>query len=187
MMRQRCSAIRSSIASLTIAVAWLAGLAATAPAAAAQGPVALGIGGGVTVPRDRLEGVADRGYHGQLTLRIGVPLVPVHARVDALHTRLGGALSSAADFEVSGLTASLGYDVVPLAVASVYVVGGAGYYWSRWDGPDAERVRRAGWNAGAGVRLSLGAVRLFGEARYHIVRGDAGAVHFVPLTIGVIF
>ncbi|HSJ65651.1 MAG TPA: hypothetical protein VK922_17295 [Gemmatimonadaceae bacterium] len=186
-MRRSRTAIRSPIARLTIATAWLAGLTAVVPAAAAQGPVALGIGGGVTVPRDRLEGAADRGYHGQLTLRLGVPLVPVHGRIDALHARLGGAPGSAADFAVSGLTASLGIDVVPLAVASMYVVGGAGYYWSRWDGPDAERVRRAGWNAGAGVRLSLGAVRLFGEARYHVVRGDAGAVHFVPFTIGAIF
>jgi hypothetical protein len=171
---------------LAMLVAFLA--LAAVPAARAQGPIALGIGGGVTVPRDRLETTTERGYHGLLTLRLGVPLIPVHARLDAMHARFGaGPLSEDGRFDVSAVSANLGYDVVPLAVASVYVVAGAGYYWTSWEATGAERLRRAGWNAGLGVRLSLGGTQLFGEARYHSIRADGGEVHVVPLTVGLFF
>ena len=174
------------------APALLAGVATAlllfaAPQAGAQRPVALGVGGGVTLPRDRLESAAERGYHGLVTLRLGAPLFPVHLRLDALHGQLAGTPGTAENFQISAATASLGYDVVPLAVASVYVVGGAGYYWTRWNGADAARIRDTGWNAGAGIRISLGSVQLFGEARYHSIRTDGGDVHVVPLTVGFIF
>lgn len=138
------------------------------------------------MPRDRLETTAQRGYHGMATLRLGVPLVPVHLRLDGLHARLGG-LAASDDLEVTAATANLGYDVVPLAVAALYVVGGGGYYWTGRSAPGAVRARDTGWNAGAGIRLSLGKVRLFGEARYHTVRTAEGGLHFIPVTFGFSF
>jgi hypothetical protein len=163
------------------------GLLLVSGAAGAQRPISLGIAGGVTMPRDRLESVTERGYHGLATLRLGVPLVPVHLRLDAMHGRFGPVATATRGLQVSALTANLGYDVIPLSFAALYALGGAGWYWSEWDAPGAESIREVGWNAGAGLRLSIGSVRLFGEARYHSVPTTEGTVHFVPLTFGVLF
>jgi opacity protein-like surface antigen len=159
----------------------------TVPALAAQSPVSLGIGGGVTLPRDDLEATTDRGYHGMATLRVGLPLLPVHLRADLMHGQLAGSPDPAGDLQITSGTVNVGYDVVPLAVVSVYVVGGAGYYWTKLNESGAERARHGGWNAGAGLRVSLGALRLFAEARYHAIRVDGGDAHVVPVTIGIMF
>jgi opacity protein-like surface antigen len=161
-------------------------LAVIAPEGRAQSPVSLGVGAGVTVPRDDLEASTDRGYHGMATLRVGVPLFPVHLRADVTHGQLGG-VGAASDLQVTSASVNVGYDVIPLAVVSVYVVGGAGYYWTKLDQAGAARVRNAGWNAGAGARVSLGALRLFAEARYHAITVDSGDAHLVPVTVGIMF
>jgi hypothetical protein len=140
----------------------------------------------VTVPHDRLDASTERGFHGMASVRLGVPLAPVHLRVDGMLARLGG-FSGAGDLDVAAATVNVGYDLLPLPVAAVYAVGGAGYYWTKRSDADAARVRSTGWNAGAGLRLSLGGLRLFGEARYHAVRTDEGGTHFMPFTVGVIF
>lgn len=167
------------------AALWVA-LAMGSAALEAQSPVSLGVGAGVTMPRDDLESSTDRGYHGMATLRLGVPLVPVHLRADLMHGQLGG-VSGAGDVQITSATLNVGYDVIPLAVFSVYAVAGGGYYWTKLDVPGADRVRNSGWNAGAGVRLSLGAVRLFAEARYHAIQVDNGNARVVPVTFGLMF
>lgn len=177
---------RSIVRRVAAAGALVAALG-TGPALAAQSPISLGIGGGVTLPRDDLEATTDRGYHGMATLRLGLPLLPVHLRADLMHGQLAGAPDPAGDLQITSGTVNVGYDVVPLAVLSVYVVGGAGYYWTKLDESGAERERNGGWNAGAGLRLSLGALRLFAEARYHAIRVDGGDAHVVPVTIGIMF
>jgi len=176
---------------------YLGGLAAVAvvvavlgvdvPMASAQSPISLGVGAGVTVPRNDLEAITDRGYHGMATLRVGLPLLPVHLRGDVMHGQLAGTSSGAGDLQVTSASVNVGYDVIPLAVFSVYAIAGAGYYWTKLDDPAGDRVRTGGWNAGAGVRISLGPVRLFGEARYHVINVDSGDAHVVPVTVGIMF
>lgn len=178
---------RGSIVRRLVAAGAFVAALVTVPALVAQSPISLGVGGGVTWPRDDLEATTDRGYHGMATLRLGLPLLPVHLRADLMHGQLAGAPDPASDLQITSGTVNVGYDVVPLAVVSVYVVGGAGYYWTKLDESGAERERNGGWNAGAGVRLSLGALRLFAEARYHAIRVADGDAHVVPVTIGIMF
>ena len=121
------------------------------------------------------------------TLRVGAPLVPVHLRADVMHGQLGGASGGAGDLQITSATLNLGYDVIPLAVFSVYAVAGGGYYWTKLDVSGADRVRNTGWNAGAGVRVSLGALRLFAEARYHAIQVDSGNARVIPVTFGIMF
>lgn len=169
-----------------LASALLAGAMFAAPAAA-QLPLSLGVGGGLAIPQGDLSNAVDNGFHGMATLRAGVPLVPVHLRVDGMYAQLGAGTAGSADLEVMAATANLGYDVVPLGLASLYVVGGGGYYWLKADVPGAEREGQAGWNAGAGVRFSLMAMRLFAEARYHAVNVEGGNVRLIPVTVGLSF
>lgn len=157
----------------------------TAPLAA-QSPVSLGVGAGFTMPRDDLEQSLDRGIHGLATLRIGVPVVPIHLRGDVMHGKLGASTSGVGDLELTSASVNVGYDVLPLAVISVYAIAGVGYYWAKFaDASDRERF--GGWNAGAGVRLNLGALKLFGEARYHAIDANGTDARVIPVTFGVMF
>lgn len=182
--QRRVIRARSAFGIIVGMVAVFFGLVAPARA---QSPISLGVGAGITMPRDDLESTADRGYHGLATLRLGLPLVPVHLRVDGMYGQLPAASSVGSDLQFTSATVNLGYDVIPLAVFSAYVVGGAGYYWTKLDVSGADRVRNSGWNAGAGVRLSLGALRLFAEARYHAISVASGDARVIPVTVGVMF
>lgn len=155
--------------------------------AAAQSPISLGLGGGMTLPTGELETRLERGYHGLATLRLGVPLVPVHLRADASYGLMSDRSEAGNGLMVTAITGNLGYDVVPLGLAAVYVVGGGGYYWTEMEAAGAARAGNVGWNAGAGFRVSLGALRLFAETRYHTVRLDGGDAHFIPVTVGIFF
>lgn len=155
--------------------------------ASGQSPISLGLGGGVTLPTGALETHLERGYHGMATVRLGVPLVPVHLRADATYGLMADRSAAGNDLLVASATGNLGYDVVPLGLAAVYVVGGGGYYWTEVEAVGATRVGNLGWNAGAGFRVSLGGLRLFAEARYHTVKLDGGDAHFVPVTVGLFF
>lgn len=141
---------------------------------------------GATAPSGSLERSLERGYHGLVTLRVGLPVLPLHVRADVMHGQLGAKSPAGADLRLTSVSGNLGYDILPLGLAAVYAVGGAGYYWTD-DANGGARTRSTGWNAGAGVRLSLGSVRLFGEARYHSTSTASGDVHVVPITIGVLF
>jgi len=120
-------------------------------------------------------------------LRVGFPVIPLHVRADVVHGQLAAKSPGGTDLRLTSVSGNLGYDIVPLGLAAVYAVGGAGYYWTD-DANGGARSRAAGWNAGAGIRLSLGSVRLFGEARYHATRTGAGDdARFIPVSIGVLF
>ena len=155
--------------------------------AAGQSPISLGLGGGVTLPTGELDTRLARGYHGLATMRLGVPLVPVHLRADAAYGLMSDRSAAGNDLLVASATGNLGYDVVPLGLAAVYVVGGGGYYWTEVDTVGASRAGNVGWNAGVGFRVSLGGLRLFAEARYHTVKLDGGDARFVPVTVGLFF
>lgn len=164
----------------------LALVSAGAPAAAQLRPVSLGLAGGATMPSGDLEGSLERGYHGLATVRVGLPVLPVHLRADAMHGQLGAKSATGSDFRVTSVSGNLGYDVAPLGPVALYAIGGAGYYWMD-DAASGDRTRHTGWNAGAGVRVSLGALRLFAEARYHATRSSSGEVRFIPVTVGILF
>lgn len=165
----------------------LAQFFAIVPATGAQlRPISLGLAGGTTVPSGRLDSSLDRGYHGLVTLRVGFPVLPLHVRADVMHGQFAAKSPGGTDLRLTSVSGNLGYDIVPLGLAAVYAVGGAGYYWTD-DASGGTRTRTTGWNAGAGIRLSLGSVRLFGEARYHSTSTASGDARFVPVTIGVLF
>ena len=160
--------------------------ALTVTPATAQRAVSLGVGAGLTMPQSDLKQATDQGYHGMATLRIGFPVLPVHLRGDVMHGKLDGSPTGGGDLQFTHASVNVGYDIIPLAVFSVYAIAGAGYYWTKLDGAD-DRERHGGWNAGGGVRLSLGALRLFGEARYHSIDADGVEVRVVPVTVGIMF
>jgi hypothetical protein len=172
------------------ATALAAALTVGASAARAQSPVSLGIAGGRALPMGSTADVAESGYNGTLAIGVSAPLLPVGLRLDGMYNQLEGtndALASGGDFGVAAVSANLTYTLLPLAVARLYLIGGAGYYRTSFDdGGDAQTD--VGFNGGAGIRFGLGRTQLFAEARYHRVNtSDNGRLSFVPVTVGLMF
>jgi hypothetical protein len=143
---------------------------ALAPLAAGAQLVSAGVGGGKGVGRH--VGPDSAASHAHLVgwVQLGVPLLPIAVRGDALLT---GKTLGASPLALSA-SAVLS---LPVPVVTPYATVGWGTYGI---GGDAGRVR--GWSAGAGVRAKLpGLPGIFGEVRRHQHLGRDLA------TVGVVF
>jgi opacity protein-like surface antigen len=152
-----------------------------------------GLFGGGTVPQGDAADAFDTGWNGGGLLLFNIPVIPVGLRVDAAYHKLGAADSvvAAGDAEILAATANVTVGF-RLLVLKPYVVGGVGYYRldfsdesfpSAFSGTNSE----TGWNAGAGVSISLRKIDVFVEARYHSVSTDGESFRFVPVSIGLAF
>lgn len=171
----------------------LAILLLTAAHARAQGTSGLhfGVEGGISNPQGDTKDSFDNGWHGGALLVWNFPVVPVGLRVDGSYHKFDGKTASAGNAEVLAGTADvvLGFRAILL---KPYFVGGVGYY--RLDFSDASfpsgfrgKQNEAGWNAGAGISISLRKVDLIVEARYHSVDTSGGRFDFVPVSVGLVF
>ena len=176
---------------LRLAAAAVALTAGAATAAHAQSPIKLGIAGGVALPVGDLADTREAGYNGTVTLAFNAPLIPVGLRVDGMFNRLNAKddlLAAAPDLDISSVNANITYTLLPLPIARLYLIGGAGYYSTEFRDTNFETQGKLGYNGGAGVRFGTGGAQLFVEARYHRVNLDDDAkLDFVPVTIGFLF
>ena len=160
-----------------------------ASAAQAQSLIKLGIAAGAAMPASTTADAAKFGYNGTITLSVKAPLVPVGLRLDGMFNQLQGkesALLGAPKLNVSGVNANVTFNLLPLPLASVYAIGGAGYYRSEVDG--VEPQSDMGFNGGVGARIGIGRFQPFVEARYHRVNtGNDTKLEFVPVTLGFMF
>jgi hypothetical protein len=157
-------------------------LAVGAAPAQAQSPIRLG-----------LADTHESGYNGTVTLAVNAPLLPVGLRIDGMFNELkgqdDGLLGGAAsDLRVSSVNANLTYNILPLPIARVYLIGGAGYYRTELKDSGIDTETKVGYNGGAGLRFGTGRGQLFIEARYHQIRLDDDAkIEILPITIGLLF
>jgi hypothetical protein len=160
-----------------------------ASAAQAQSLIKLGIAGGAAMPTSTTADAAKFGYNGTVALAVKAPLIPVGLRVDGMFNQLQGkesALVGGPKLNVIGVNANVTYSLLPLPLASVYVIGGAGYYQSKVEGFEAETDM--GFNGGVGARIGVGRFQPFVEARYHRVNtGEDTKLEFIPITLGFMF
>jgi hypothetical protein len=173
-------ALRTAAAAVVLTVA--------AGTAQAQSPVKFGIAGGVALPVSDLADSFDRGYNGTVTLAVNAPLFPLGLRVDGMFNRITAKNDfDVADIDVSSVNANLTYNLIPLPVARLYLIGGVGYYSTEFRDTDVDAESKVGYNGGVGIRLGAG-TQLFVEGRYHRVDlGDDRKLEFVPVTIGFLF
>jgi hypothetical protein len=131
-------------------------LAVAAGELRAQRLLSFNVGGGHSAVRRPSGDTGGGEYNALVAAQLDVPLLPLAARVDAL---LVGWNSDAGPLS---LTANV---VLPLRlpVVTPYVMAGYG----RYGVGSAQKLE--GWNAGAGVRLGVGRVGVFAEARRHQV------------------
>jgi hypothetical protein len=164
-----------------------------ASTADAQGTSGLhfGVEGGISNPQGDTKDVYDNGWHGGALVVWNFPVLPVGLRIDGSYHKFDGTTATAGNAEVLAGTADVvvGFRAILL---KPYFVGGVGYY--RLDFSDASfpsafrgKSNETGWNAGAGISISLRKIDLVVEARYHSVDTEGDSFKFVPLSVGLVF
>jgi hypothetical protein len=154
----------------------------------AEAQVSIGVAGGPSTPVGSLGDLVRPGLHAGVVLDVGLPLIPLGARGEAMFQRLpgGGGMD---DFDQVWVTANGRFDVLPLPLLGAYVTGGVGLYSSTFNaqhGVTGDRVTSTGVNAGVGADINMLMVRPFIEVRYHRVLTDPARA-FLPITFGVYF
>ena len=168
-------------------------LLGAAAGATAQGTSGLhfGVEGGISYPQGDAKDSFDNGWNGGALLVWNPPVIPVGLRVDGSYHRLDGSTAAAGNAEVLAATADVvvGFRAILL---KPYFFGGIGAY--RLDFSDASglsafrgKQNETGWNAGAGISISLRKIDLIVEGRYHSVSTQGRRFQFVPVSVGLVF
>jgi hypothetical protein len=184
-------------ANLVAAVFFLVITAGLAYPLRAQKSYALGFGGGAAIPVGRLSDTQKTGFNGIVSLALGSADVPIGLRIDGIYNRFprNGVVSpqsgatTTAGFRVTGVLANLIY-AFPGTTEKTYVVIGGGLYSTKTEIAGAKAKSDLGLNAGAGFTFAIGPIASFVESRYHFIRrapADGGLIHFVPITVGLMF
>ncbi|HJU90297.1 MAG TPA: outer membrane beta-barrel protein [Gemmatimonadaceae bacterium] len=164
-------------------------MATWATTLAAQRPLSLGIGGGVSVPEGRLNDGVNAGWHALGTLALTSPMQPIGLRLDLAYNRF--AFDEApVDGHTSASSATLNFTYrLPAAGAplSPYLISGLGAYRTQCsDGPGCDSDTHYGWNVGLGTVFHFLGVRTFLEARYHRTKQHDVRVRYIPVTLGLL-
>ncbi len=162
--------------------------------ASGQKTYALGIGGGAAIPVGKLSDTQDTGFNGIVALALGVAELPIGVRFDGIYNsfsrkNITSPATNTYSFRVAGLLANLIY-AFPGTSAKSYVVTGGGLYNTRLDVAGSKSENHFGLNAGLGVTFGLGPITSFIESRYHFISREptkGGVIHFVPITLGLMF
>ena len=167
----------------------------------AQNPMNFGIAAGATFPTGDLGDGGNTGFHGMVTLGMMPAMVPFGVRIDGMYNSIGGddqtfegVTFTGQSFETLAATLNGVFSMPGMMVTSPYLIGGVGYYSSRFksDQGEGERTNDIGLNIGIGAKFNLSGFGTFAEIRYHnIFDGDddldIGNSSFIPLTFGIMF
>jgi hypothetical protein len=162
--------------------------------ASGQKTYALGIGGGAAIPVGKLSDTQTTGFNGIVALALGVAELPVGVRFDGIYNSFSrknvtSPPTNTYAFRIAGILGNLIY-AFPGTTAKTYVVAGGGWYNTKFDTAGTKAENHWGLNAGLGVTFAVGPVASFLESRYHFISREpskGGVIHFVPITLGVMF
>jgi hypothetical protein len=150
----------------------------------ADAQLRIGAGGGPIVPVGHVAQDTDTRLHGGLMLDLGLPLLPIGVRADAMYHHMPFSEDGNVSYLAGTLAVRLG--VLPL-LPTYLLVGGGVYGESYTDGNvNTSREWHFGANGGIGARLNLLVIQPMVEARLHVVLADTWRT-FVPVTVGLFF
>jgi hypothetical protein len=181
---------RISYLTAVSALAWIL----FAGQASGQKTYALGIGGGAAIPVGKLSNTQTTGFNGIVALALGVADLPIGFRLDGVYNSfsrktINSPPTNTYGFRVAGLLGNLIY-AFPGTTAKSYVVTGGGLYNTKFDIAGSKAENHWGLNAGVGITFAVGPLASFLESRYHFISREptkGGVIHFVPITLGVMF
>jgi hypothetical protein len=162
--------------------------------AGGQKTYALGIGGGAAIPVGKLSNTQTTGFNGIVALALGVAELPVGVRFDGIYNsfsrkNIASPPTSTYGFRIAGALGNVVF-AFPGTTTKAYVLGGAGWYNTKFDIAGTKAENHWGLNAGVGVTFAVGPVATFLESRYHFISREptkGGVIHYVPITLGVMF
>lgn len=164
------------------------------PVATAHAQIGFGVAGGISAPLGDLSNVAESGYHVTGLLTLGVPLLPVGGRVEGSFNEFNskGALAGA---KTRILSATANATLSTPGLIGPYVIGGIGMYRVSSDCTScSSSSTNVGFNGGGGLKVGLGGLSVFVEARYHYVPGSnsttgvgTSSTQFIPVSVGLTF
>ena len=162
--------------------------------ASAQKTYAVGIGGGAAIPVGKLSNSQATGFAGIAVVALGVADLPLGVRFDGIYNsfsrkEITSPPTNTYAFRVAGLLGNLIY-AFPGSTAKSYILAGGGWYNTKFDVAGTKAENHWGLNAGLGITFAVGPVASFLESRYHFISREpakGGVLHFVPITLGVMF
>lgn len=173
--------------------------------------------GGGSIPIGLLSDASKAGGNAGVLVSLVRPFSSVSLRIDGQWHHMGegggrvgytvapgggGYLPEPIAMRILDATANIEYDFSRGMPTSFYLIAGAGVYGERATSPangSSGNATKLGFNAGAGVKVKLGVLDGFLEARYHnVIHGSnvgdyafrstsPKSLQFVPISIGVIF
>jgi opacity protein-like surface antigen len=153
----------------------------------AQAQIGFSIGGGPTFATGDFGDGLDMGYHAKVGAHFSLPMLPIGLVAEGMWTRWD--VSETDDANIQSLNGALNAVInIPTPGFSPYLIGGVGYYNMKLDSPLVEADSNDfGINIGAGVKLGLPGLSVFGEARLHNVMTEGESARFIPVTVGIRF
>jgi Outer membrane protein beta-barrel domain len=187
-LADKMKCLPQAIAVSTLALIVLSGQAS------GQKTYALGIGGGAAIPVGKLSNTETTGYNGIVALALGVADLPIGVRFDGIYNSFSRKTitsppTTTYGFRIAGLLGNLIY-AFPGTTAKSYIVAGGGLYNTKFDVAGTKAENHWGLNAGLGMTFAIGPMASFLESRYHFISREptkGGVIHFVPITLGVMF
>ncbi len=148
----------------------------------------ISLAGGLTHPVSTLGDGEQSGYNAAVGFNFGAPLIPLGARIEGSINGLNHKNNIGGDTRIMNVTANAIF-----SLGMPYIIGGLGYYNTRVKVTSLGVTNEVstdglGVNVGGGLRIPLGALSPFVEARYHQMLGDRNKnIKFVPITFGIQF
>ena len=171
--------------------------AAQMPGMGSTRPVALVVSGGLTLPAGDLGDFHDSGFHYDASLIFNIPGFPIGLRPEFSLTqfKLKDVVVQPGADDITNMAAFLGNIEIGLG-GGLYVLAGGGIL--SLSAPEAltgaaeESSKKFTFDAGAGLRFSLGSAKGFVEARIGSASYEEGKVgfskaQFIPVTFGLVF
>jgi len=174
--------------SLIVAAIAFATLAGTARA---QQPIQFGVAGGVSLPTSDLSDQVKAGFNlaGSITLKS--PALPFGVRIEGAWDQFDLKGSTDGNFRVLSLTGNGVLEFPSSTPVKLYGIGGVGVYNGRTSVDvsggtlTSNSENKFGFNLGGGVRMPLGTLDTYIEARYHRIT-DVD-LSYIPVTFGIRF
>jgi len=166
------------------------------PVLSGNAQVGVGIAAGVSAPLGDFGKATQSGYHATGMLTIGVPLLPVGARLEGSFSQFDYKATPSNDAKARILYATANAELSAPGIIAPYLIGGVGMYHATAEcGTCATSSTRIGFNGGGGLKIGLAGFSVFVEARFHYIGGASNptnggvksSTQFIPVSAGVTF
>jgi hypothetical protein len=147
--------------------------------ARAQLPVRFSLSGGLAIPVSNEKDIYENGLHVGAGLKLPVLPLQIEAGFDQMR-----ASGTNEDLNILSGGLSLGIPVTPpLLPVGLYFIAGGGVYRTKAEATATD----FGINGGAGVRVGVPGISLFGEGRGVVVLSEISKLSYVTVSVGIRF